>query len=154
MWGSIFSGSFDFIANVLKHFGHYNFSLVLLVLTDPSRVTSLPFPLLSGWVCWVSFLASPYSFFANLQHALPLSSRLRLNTGFCQSVAPARDWKEGGKAWKKVRSGYLFPWLFPMGFGGSLHLKSQLLTGDSFPSSVLPVWTSVPSLHLPSGLGW
>lgn len=51
MWGSIFSGGFDFTVSALKHFGHYNFSLVLLVLIDPS------------WLChfrspaqWVSML--------------------------------------------------------------------------------------------------
>ena len=48
MWGSIFSGSFDFTVNALKHFGHYNFSLVLLVLTDPSWVCHFCSPCLVG----------------------------------------------------------------------------------------------------------
>lgn len=103
MVGSLWSGSFYLTANALRHFQYYTFGLVMLFFTNPSNIKSLPFPQLSGRVCCIFFFASPDSLFTLLQYALPLSSGLRSNTGFCQSVASAGCQKKGGEAWEKVR---------------------------------------------------
>lgn len=102
MWGSIFPGGFDFTVSALKHFGHYNFSLVLLVLTDPLWLCHFRSPCSVGE--YVGYLPLPLHI-----HSLPFSNMLcsclldsRVNTGFCQSVAPTRDQKEERRGMEEV----------------------------------------------------